>query len=320
MRLRNVDLLKGVLIILVIVGHILLGSTEQSLPRYIIYCFHIPVFIGLSGFLFNYTKMGQLSLKGFISKYLFRIILPWVIAVLVYKLILNFNVIVQTHDYRIFTGAFKLPYNHLWFIAAYFSWITITWLAGKLHVPLWALLVFAIGLVVTVYFIRKYPPWDAGNPSSQVYSSLIFQIYRPHLYIYFVIGLMLRNNSFSIKIWPVAIVTLSLFVVLMLSFLYRFSFVQWLLYFFNTGLLFILVQYAKKDSLPHAKWIEWIGVNSMAVYLWHMVPLIIVSQHIPASPTVLYYTVSFAAVIAFSAIIYFLTKIKPVNKYLFGMY
>jgi len=57
-RNPNIDFVKGLLIVFVVIGHILRGSLSDDLLRYIIYLFHMPLFIGLSGFLFNPAKYG----------------------------------------------------------------------------------------------------------------------------------------------------------------------------------------------------------------------------------------------------------------------
>ena len=48
-RNSRIDFLKGVIIILVIIGHILPGSLDVNILRYVIYSFHIPLFFGLNG-------------------------------------------------------------------------------------------------------------------------------------------------------------------------------------------------------------------------------------------------------------------------------
>lgn len=55
-RLNNIDFLKGVLIIFVITGHLIPGILNKTLIRYIIYFFHMPLFIGISGYLINIQK------------------------------------------------------------------------------------------------------------------------------------------------------------------------------------------------------------------------------------------------------------------------
>ncbi|WP_369414051.1 acyltransferase family protein [Desertivirga xinjiangensis] len=76
MRFRNIDLLKGLLIILVIVGHVLQGKLSESIWRYFIYAFHMPLFISIGGFLLNFQKLKELSLSNLLWKYVERIIIP----------------------------------------------------------------------------------------------------------------------------------------------------------------------------------------------------------------------------------------------------
>lgn len=117
MRLNNIDFFKGLLIILVILGHILQGSLEESIFRYTIYSFHMPLFIGISGFLFNANKVVDFNFIALIKRYLYRIIIPWTLAIAVYFLLSS----IESRSVTI-TGivkAFAFPYYHLWFIPGF---------------------------------------------------------------------------------------------------------------------------------------------------------------------------------------------------------
>ena len=57
-----IDVVKGMLILLVIAGHLVPGSLTDSLARHLIYGFHMPLFIGLAGYLFPSLVVGQASL------------------------------------------------------------------------------------------------------------------------------------------------------------------------------------------------------------------------------------------------------------------
>lgn len=48
-RNEKTDMIKGLLIVLVIVGHILPGTLQDNIVRYTIYAFHMPVFIAWGG-------------------------------------------------------------------------------------------------------------------------------------------------------------------------------------------------------------------------------------------------------------------------------
>ncbi|HAU68989.1 MAG TPA: hypothetical protein DCW52_11410, partial [Gammaproteobacteria bacterium] len=63
---RNVaiDQLRGGLIALVIVGHIVLGSVHDNIIRYAIYAFHMPLFIVLTGYLINTPLLLRQSMSA----------------------------------------------------------------------------------------------------------------------------------------------------------------------------------------------------------------------------------------------------------------
>ena len=43
-RNRSIDAIKGILIFLVVIGHVLPGSLDENVIRYVIYSFHMPAF------------------------------------------------------------------------------------------------------------------------------------------------------------------------------------------------------------------------------------------------------------------------------------
>lgn len=83
---HNIDLFKGLLIICVFIGHIVPGSLEDNFIRYFIYAFHMPVFIGISGFLFKVESLEQ-DLFGLVKKYWHRVIKPWIVATFLFYVI-----------------------------------------------------------------------------------------------------------------------------------------------------------------------------------------------------------------------------------------
>lgn len=111
---RGIDYVKGVLIILVFIGHIIPGSSWEIYPRYLIYSFHMPLFIGISGFLLNIGKLDIRILPLF-KKYWKRMICPWLIAVTVFYVVLNvFNS--NSFSFYSLVEAYFLPYFHFWYV------------------------------------------------------------------------------------------------------------------------------------------------------------------------------------------------------------
>lgn len=72
-HLDYIDKAKGLLIILMVVGHVFQSGYVNS----VIYAFHMPAFFAISGFLFNYTKAYQKGTVKFIKSLLFSFIIPF---------------------------------------------------------------------------------------------------------------------------------------------------------------------------------------------------------------------------------------------------
>ncbi|WP_027643295.1 acyltransferase family protein [Enterocloster clostridioformis] len=73
-RIHNIDILKGLGVLLVILGHLNLPSGIKS----IIYVFHMPLFFFLSGTLWK-NKETKMNLNGYIKHMLDSLIYPYVV-------------------------------------------------------------------------------------------------------------------------------------------------------------------------------------------------------------------------------------------------
>lgn len=71
-RLDWIDILKGIGIILVVIGH----SKSPIIITKIIFAFHMPLFFFISGYLFNYTN----SFESYLDKKANRLIIPYFIT------------------------------------------------------------------------------------------------------------------------------------------------------------------------------------------------------------------------------------------------
>lgn len=124
----SIDTLKGALIFLVVLGHILLGTLDENPLRYLIYSFHMPAFFFISGYLLNIEKLKALSIKDFCAKYWHRMLKMWLLAWCIYTLYvlrndISFIVILQ-QIYR--------PYYHLWFVPALFLSISLVYFVFRI--------------------------------------------------------------------------------------------------------------------------------------------------------------------------------------------
>jgi fucose 4-O-acetylase-like acetyltransferase len=132
-----IDNVKGVLITLVVVGHVLgkvLGDAPGSWTLYTwIYLFHMPAFVVLSGMLTAYTADGR-RLRGLVQ----TVLVPYVVFQLAYSAF--YEAVGPGVDW---TGDVVVtPVYHLWFLAALFVW--------RLTAPVFAQLRPLVGMTVAV--------------------------------------------------------------------------------------------------------------------------------------------------------------------------
>lgn len=93
----SINIFKGVLILLVIIGHILIGPLNDNFIRFIIYSFHMPLFFFISGYLIKFDKLKMMSLKEFAEKYTKRLLKGWSVAWIIYTLlILNTQISIKS--------------------------------------------------------------------------------------------------------------------------------------------------------------------------------------------------------------------------------
>jgi fucose 4-O-acetylase-like acetyltransferase len=83
---QTADTLKGLLIVLVILGHFLLGTLMDNPIRYFIYSFHMPLFLFVGGYLINLPKLADMSWKDIFVKHFKRMLMAWGIAWGIYTL------------------------------------------------------------------------------------------------------------------------------------------------------------------------------------------------------------------------------------------
>lgn len=95
MRHRSLDIAKGIGIILVVMGHFFPdGSPEwYSVLRQVVYSFHMPMFIFISGFIFIYTRNDELPYGAVLKKKFSRIAVPYFVtsfAFIIIKYLIQF--------------------------------------------------------------------------------------------------------------------------------------------------------------------------------------------------------------------------------------
>jgi fucose 4-O-acetylase-like acetyltransferase len=322
MRLRNIDLFKGLLILLVILGHTIQGKSEDVFPKYIIYTFHMPLFIGISGFLFNYKEAVNSNLITLVSKYFNRLIIPWIIATIAYFV---FNQYFGDSLELTISVVFKsiiIPYTHLWFIPAFLSWVFMTWFFIKLKVPPKG--IFAISVLISTisYLLFKNTYNIEGVPPMNSFTTTVFGVFRPYFYSFFVLGYVLKQTDYYKQVIEKTeiIYILILFALIMIEYFFDNNILLFVaFYLFNYLLLNKVLKICGASLLGSNKTLEWLGQNSLGIYLWHLFPILIADEIVGTSNLLIFYATAVSLSLIFLLLFSQLTKVKVINQYFFGM-
>ena len=192
----SIDYLKGVLCILVFLGHLVVGKIGDNLVRYFIYSFHMPLFIGISGYLFNLEFLEEQP-KIFIKKIFYKILVPYILASIFYCSFININFFIELHFREFIIKFFKdliCSYYHLWYIRGYISYMFITYFLFKLKLGKRKIFIITFFISVIIYYIYFFAKID--NKVLKVFLPN-FQLY---FLIFFMVGYFIKEKKINIKI------------------------------------------------------------------------------------------------------------------------
>ncbi|MDZ5471880.1 acyltransferase family protein [Bacillus sp. 31A1R] len=170
------DNVKGLLIFLVVFGHLIeiyRHSETHTSVLYIynvIYTFHMPLFILISGYFFRPNKFEKIIQLTFIY-FLWQVINGFFS-----KFIKHHELVTIAPDSRILD--IFVPYWTMWFLFGIIVWNIITPIILKLRYPL----LYAVGLAVWISYIDNVPSWFSIR-------KLI------NFYPYFLIGYFLKQKN-----------------------------------------------------------------------------------------------------------------------------
>lgn len=277
---HSIDATKGGLILLVIIGHVLYGTLQDNAIRYYIYSFHMPFFLFVSGYLINVERLKAYSFRELLMHYSKRMLGVWCIAWCIFTALVIHNDI-SLHG---IVHNIAHPYYHLWYVPTLFFMICITFYGMRLahDARKFFSIMFGISVItLTVGCMVHFPG-----------------IMDLKYMVYFMLGLLCRHCAsrklISINIWGgYAWLLYTLFMVVLYMFikdsrLWDFNpllnspFVAFMLIFWLTPVLW-------KDECPRSEILEFLGKNSLQVYLWHMLPVMALKHFFPESSSGWYY-------------------------------
>ena len=323
MRNPNVDIAKGILLILVILGHILQGSFTESLPRYLIYGFHMPLFMTISGYLFS-AHIDKISTSDWLLKTFKRAVIPWLLAVVVFALYLNYVGYYHLSLQALAVESITFPFYHLWFIPAWISYQCSLRAVEKIKFP--PRMMFWISFLISTVFMwlqTSGQPWI--NLNTIPILKQVLHVFRPQFFFFFILGYIIKNHPSAIpsaivrtlknpvhSIAAAAIFTGVFFLrngfpqqTVLHSTAYAASFL-----YLNTTLSFWSLSKIASNQWPQVPLLNWIGQQSLLIYLWHPMAIMIAKYTISYRPTPQFYFSSVTTTISILVLIYFYERFR----------
>lgn len=248
-RIQEIDMAKGVLILLMVAFHLGLFNTKYPHACQIVYAFHMSGFLLLSGYLFSVNKEPHKFLKG-----IYGVVVPYIVFEIVY--LLGVGMLGK------FIGASNT-----------FDGGVLTLLSNIAFSPLgtyWYLHTMAICLTV-YYIVNRYVMKGLSGIllSSVILFALTIGItgLKWENVIYFLIGALFRNANLMINEKLKSPISILCFVLITVfaNDISRCSIAGIGLTLTSLGLIFDL-----KDRIPKriSDYISYIGRNSLAILLF----------------------------------------------------
>lgn len=284
-RNNIVDCLKGSLILLVILGHViqygLLDSFDENIIFRVIYSFHMPAFITVSGYIYAYSKIEKVNTINFIKKNIYRLILPFISWYIIKYFIEGvYNEITFLDHIK---NVIISPDYGLWFLWIIFLLKTIFFISQKGILAFNNKFKIELIVLTIMFFIINIIPYDVLG------IGLLKKYYK-----YFLIGYLInRINRFErkIKINKI-IIYISMLVFLLLAiqwyrvkeplFYENIYFIDSILlkkiifsiYNFITAILgtlsiYEVTKYIVKKKVYTMKIFEYLGKNTLGIYAIH---------------------------------------------------
>lgn len=177
----SIDLLKGVLILLVICGHVMEMAGAQHLALWLGSGFRMPLMIGISGYLLNVTRTRADDAPTLFSRYWRRMLLPWTFAVAIYVVSSSWRMSWDTP-----LDLLLRPPFHLWYVPVLFFLIMTTRL-----LPYQPIVLLAMGTPISLAIMYGF-----GLSHGPVGDNVVALDSRFLRYpVYFFFGMLMANRS-----------------------------------------------------------------------------------------------------------------------------
>lgn len=305
-RDNRIDSIKGLLIILVVLGHVITAVDNVNFFNHavmgLIYIFHMPLFVLISGYV---TKNPDQQPSSTLWKGVGNIF----ITILVFQLISSLRTYLRFGEFT--TTLLSFPFGILWYLMC-----LIYWRVWFYYTPKWLrerpVLYLAIALVISLLCGLTY----LGN---------FLALQRAlNFYLFFLLGYYFKQGVVNTKWWNLNILHLAVVVVLL-------PLIFWLYprcgNFMNGADHYMLVDLPQKamilscsvamcllvfNKMPEVKPLAYVGKDSLFYYLYHIHVISLALTPLIRKYTVMPHTLPFVILytIAILGIVYVMSRIK----------
>jgi acyltransferase len=180
------DQLKGILLVLVIFGHTFWQGVGESFTKWMIYGFHMPAFLFLSGYLISWDRFGGRSFGTLVRHYWRRMLAAWLVVSVLWN---AWQAPEAFTSVRSFVHVMFLePSFHLWYVPMLFGSLLVTRLLGGSVAGRWVLALVAVGGALLFQTpLREVLPDVVADDVDARYVGY---------FVWFLLGVAVRNRWF----------------------------------------------------------------------------------------------------------------------------
>lgn len=268
-RFKDLDILRGIAIFLVVFGHI----THTAEIRNYIWSFHIPIFFFISGLLFTPSKYE--NFKFFLKYKIKSLVIPYIIF---YLITLIYYICIESHVrggvsltkliIGLFYGSYYDNYMYfngaLWFLPCLFSMEIIGYSLKFIHRK-WCIILFSLSIFTTgIILIQHNITWLPWGINAALCG-----------FIFYSLGFSFQN-SFINKIRITKVAFLIVVVCSMLQFIfYPFPYTDLATCTIKDPILYIIIScigillYLSISCIIKQNFIlEYLGLNSLIIFVF----------------------------------------------------
>lgn len=255
--LQNANTLRAIACLLVVTFHVfggedsglkIAGDTLWRRPFEVFDLLRMPLFTALAGLVYAGVPVSQNDLTGFARKRFLILMVPAIAVSLIY---FGIRTIMGQADPPLYPSIL-VGYLHLWFLYALFEMAIVMAAIDLFLKPtkqVW------IGILLGLYLMAQLMPWIPFMPAIE-------------LAPFYILGMLLYRHPSALRdkrlIGAALILSATGLIVTLFHFASLVVPAKWALPVFSAASVIAVMRF-----MPRLRGIEWIGLYSYAIYLWH---------------------------------------------------